>query len=298
MVASESFGPLAPIIPIDDLDDAIDYYNEWALRALVGDRHAQPGCGPHSRAATKCGTTNVNEVPGYRIESSPFGGIKDSGLGIKEGVIEAMKFMTTVKTFSLPWARFYGFPIRGKRIRKPPVNTGRSHERTDDENPYLLLTPGPLSTSLTVRQAMLRDWCTWDKDYNEGIVQVIRAKLVDLATDADDRHQRYTSVLMQGSGTFCVESMLGSTIPADGKLLVLANGAYGQRIAKIAQVAKIPVRSSMTAAKSTIPTCGGWTMSWSVMPVDHSRGNGPRRDDDGNVESDRGCWKHREGARS
>jgi aldehyde dehydrogenase (NAD+) len=51
----------------------------------------------------RTGTVNVNEVPGYRIESSPFGGIKDSGLGIKEGVIEAIKSMTTVKTFSLPW---------------------------------------------------------------------------------------------------------------------------------------------------------------------------------------------------
>ena len=51
----------------------------------------------------RTGTVNVNEVPGYRIESSPFGGVKDSGLGIKEGVIEAAKFMTSVKTFSLPW---------------------------------------------------------------------------------------------------------------------------------------------------------------------------------------------------
>ena len=45
----------------------------------------------------------LNEVPGYRIESLPFGGVKDSGRGVKEGVIEAMKCMTTVKTFSLPW---------------------------------------------------------------------------------------------------------------------------------------------------------------------------------------------------
>ena len=51
----------------------------------------------------KTGTVNINEGPGYRLESSPFGGVKDSGLGIKEGVIEAMKSMTTVKTFSLPW---------------------------------------------------------------------------------------------------------------------------------------------------------------------------------------------------
>jgi len=49
------------------------------------------------------GTVNIWEVPGYRIEMSPFGGIKDSGLGYKEGVIEAMKSFTNVKTFSLPW---------------------------------------------------------------------------------------------------------------------------------------------------------------------------------------------------
>ena len=49
------------------------------------------------------GTVNIWEVPGYRIEMSPFGGIKDSGLGYKEGVIEAMKSYTNVKTFSLPW---------------------------------------------------------------------------------------------------------------------------------------------------------------------------------------------------
>ena len=51
----------------------------------------------------RSGTVTVNTIPGYRIESSPFGGVKDSGLGIKEGVIEAMKYMTNVKTFSLPW---------------------------------------------------------------------------------------------------------------------------------------------------------------------------------------------------
>jgi len=49
------------------------------------------------------GTVNIWEAPGYRIEMSPFGGIKDSGNGVKEGVIEAMKFFTTVKTYSLPW---------------------------------------------------------------------------------------------------------------------------------------------------------------------------------------------------
>ena len=51
----------------------------------------------------RTGTVNVNQVPGYRIESSPFGGVKDSGLGVKEGVLEAIKVLTSVKTFSLPW---------------------------------------------------------------------------------------------------------------------------------------------------------------------------------------------------
>ncbi len=103
------------------------------------------------------------------------------------------------------------------------------------ENPYLLLTPGPLSTTKSVKAVMLRDWCTWDDDYN-GIVQDIRSRLVALAT-ADTG---YTAVLMQGSGTFSVEATLGSVVPADGRLLVLANGHYGDRIALIARVLKIP----------------------------------------------------------
>jgi 2-aminoethylphosphonate-pyruvate transaminase len=98
-------------------------------------------------------------------------------------------------------------------------------------NPYLLLTPGPLSTSKTVKAAMLTDWCTWDDDYNLDIVQRIREKLVSLATETP---QNYTSILMQGSGTFSVESVIGTVIPCNGKLLVISNGAYGQRMAKIA----------------------------------------------------------------
>ena len=103
-------------------------------------------------------------------------------------------------------------------------------EMITQPNPYILLTPGPLSTTLTVKQAMLRDWCTWDDDYKQ-IIQDMRRKLVDLAT----RHEGYTCVLMQGSGTFSVESVITTAVPADGKLLVLANGAYGRRIALIAE---------------------------------------------------------------
>jgi len=105
------------------------------------------------------------------------------------------------------------------------------------ENPYLLLTPGPLSTSPTVRQAMLRDWCTWDDDYNLGVVTPIREKLVNLATATAP--EDYTSVLMQGSGSFSVEAMIGTAVPENGRLLVLANGAYGDRLAKIASYMNI-----------------------------------------------------------
>lgn len=104
------------------------------------------------------------------------------------------------------------------------------------DNPYLLLTPGPLSTSKTVKAVMLRDWCTWDTDYN-GIVTDLRARLAAMASEAPG----YTATLMQGSGTFCVEACIGTLLPEDGRLLVLANGAYGARIAKIARVLRIPV---------------------------------------------------------
>ena len=99
------------------------------------------------------------------------------------------------------------------------------------DNPYILLTPGPLSTSKTVKSVMLRDWCTWDDDYNHDIVQKIRTDLVNLATSKEG----YTSVLMQGSGTFSVEATIGSVLPPGGKLLVLANGVYGQRLAQISR---------------------------------------------------------------
>jgi aldehyde dehydrogenase (NAD+) len=103
MVTCESFGPLAPILRVRDLDDALELANgtPYGLSSGVVTRSL-----PHALKAIRvlrCGTVNINEVPGFRIESSPFGGIKDSGLGIKEGVIEAIKAYSYVKTFSLPW---------------------------------------------------------------------------------------------------------------------------------------------------------------------------------------------------
>lgn len=99
----------------------------------------------------------------------------------------------------------------------------------DKDIPYLLLTPGPLTTSRTVRQAMLADYSTWDVDYN-AIVTAVREGIVRLATPNDG----YTCTLMQGSGTFAVEAAIGSVIPADGKILIVNNGAYGKRMVEIA----------------------------------------------------------------
>lgn len=98
--------------------------------------------------------------------------------------------------------------------------------------PYLLLTPGPLTTSESVKTAMMTDWCTWDEDNNVHIVEEIRKGLVQLATRKTDE---YTSILMQGSGTYCVEATLGSVITPKHKLLILSNGAYGDRMGNIAE---------------------------------------------------------------
>ena len=81
-----------------------------------------------------------------------------------------------------------------------------------NENHYLLLTPGPLTTTKSVKEVMLYDWCTWDDEYNT-MVQEVRAKLVSLATKEEEK---YTTVLMQGSGTFSVEAVIGSVIPEMG----------------------------------------------------------------------------------
>ncbi|MBS4214266.1 MULTISPECIES: 2-aminoethylphosphonate--pyruvate transaminase [Neobacillus] len=96
---------------------------------------------------------------------------------------------------------------------------------------YKLLTPGPLTTSATVKEEMLFDRCTWDNEYKE-ITQKIRTKLLELAeTSKDD----YTTVLMQGSGSFAVESVMTSAISNQDKLLIISNGAYGERMVKTAR---------------------------------------------------------------
>ena len=120
----------------------------------------------------------------------------------------------------------------------------------DSNNPYLLLTPGPLSTSASVKQTMLRDWCTWDEDYNLGVVQPIRDTLTKLATTAEG----YSTVLMQGSGSFSVESVIGSCIPKQGQLLVLVNGAYGERIATMAKQLNIDTICLIASETQSVST--------------------------------------------
>ncbi|MBL0670651.1 2-aminoethylphosphonate--pyruvate transaminase [Aeromonas hydrophila] len=99
---------------------------------------------------------------------------------------------------------------------------------------YLLLTPGPLSTTATVRAAMLQDSCTWDADYNLGVVEPIRRELVRLAT-GPEYESDYSAVLLQGSGSYVVESVLGSAIGGDECLLIINNGAYGARMGEMAR---------------------------------------------------------------
>jgi len=99
----------------------------------------------------------------------------------------------------------------------------------------VLFTPGPLTTSRTVKQAMLRDLGSRDFEFIE-LVKDIRCKLVELGQASPEE---YTTVLMQGSGTFGLEAVISSTVPPDGKLMVIINGAYGKRLAKMASVLKI-----------------------------------------------------------
>ena len=103
MVVCESFGPLAPILKVRDLDDALALANGTAYGLSSGVVTTHLPSAMKAIRTLRCGTVNINEVPGFRVENSPFGGIKDSGLGIKEGVIEAIKAYSFVKTFSLPW---------------------------------------------------------------------------------------------------------------------------------------------------------------------------------------------------
>lgn len=104
LVHQETFGPVIPIIRCpDDIGEVIRISNSTAYGLSSGVCTSKLEYITRFINDLEVGTVNVWEVPGYRIEMSPFGGIKDSGLGYKEGVVEAMKSFTNVKTYSLPW---------------------------------------------------------------------------------------------------------------------------------------------------------------------------------------------------
>jgi len=100
----------------------------------------------------------------------------------------------------------------------------------------LLFTPGPLTTSPTVKQAMLRDLGSRDDEFIQ-LIRSIRERLLELA--GVSTAAGFTVIPVQGSGTFAIESVISSVLPSDGKLLVLVNGAYGERMVRMAAQLKI-----------------------------------------------------------
>ena len=99
-----------------------------------------------------------------------------------------------------------------------------------DRDP-ILLTPGPLTTTLRTKLAMLKDWGSWDTDFI-AITASVRERLLDIVHG----HGTHTVVPLQGSGTFSVEAAVATVVPRDGHVLVLDNGAYCKRAAKLTQL--------------------------------------------------------------
>jgi acyl-CoA reductase-like NAD-dependent aldehyde dehydrogenase len=103
LVHEETFGPVSPIIRFANIDEAIRISNGTAYGLSSSVCTNRLDYITRFVSELQVGSVNVREVPGYRLELTPFGGIKDSGLGYKEGVQEAMKSFTNTKTYSLPW---------------------------------------------------------------------------------------------------------------------------------------------------------------------------------------------------
>jgi 2-aminoethylphosphonate-pyruvate transaminase len=123
----------------------------------------------------------------------------------------------------------------GPKIQATIVNE-RSHDRLPAARDKLLFTPGPLTTSLSVKQAMLHDAGSWHAEFN-AVVAAIRERL--LAVAGVSRVGGWEAVLLQGSGTFGVEAVFQTVVPPQGKVAVLANGAYGERMGQMLQHARI-----------------------------------------------------------
>ena len=95
----------------------------------------------------------------------------------------------------------------------------------------ILLTPGPLTTTLRTKLAMLKDWGSWDADFN-AVTASVRSRLLDIVNGQDS----HVVVPLQGSGTFSVEAAVATVVPRDGHVLVPDNGAYCKRAAKLSQM--------------------------------------------------------------
>ncbi|HWB21773.1 MAG TPA: aldehyde dehydrogenase family protein [Gaiellaceae bacterium] len=104
LVREETFGPAVPVIRVDGLLDAIQVANSTRYGLSAGVVSNDLASIMRCVKELRCGTVNVREVPGFRTEQTPFGGVKSSGLGAKEGVVEAIRGMTTAKLVTLPWA--------------------------------------------------------------------------------------------------------------------------------------------------------------------------------------------------
>jgi phosphonoacetaldehyde dehydrogenase len=103
VVKTETFGPVSPVIRFKTIDEAIQIANSTAYGLSSAVCTNRLDYITRFVSGLNVGSVNVREVPGYRLELTPFGGIKDSGLGIKEGVQESLKTFTNLKTYSLPW---------------------------------------------------------------------------------------------------------------------------------------------------------------------------------------------------
>jgi len=115
-----------------------------------------------------------------------------------------------------------------------------------DRDP-ILLTPGPLTTSLATKSAMLRDWGSWDSAFN-AVTARVRERLTAIVSAA----ATHVCVPMQGSGTFSVEAAVNTLVPRDGHMLVLSNGAYGKRMAKLTEM--MGRRLSIFETAEDVPT--------------------------------------------
>lgn len=117
-----------------------------------------------------------------------------------------------------------------------------------DRDP-ILLTPGPLTTTLATKSAMLRDWGSWDSSFNRVTARV-RERLTAIIGGA----ATHVCVPMQGSGTFSVEAAVNTLVPRGGQVLVLVNGAYGKRMARLTEM--MGRRLSVVEAADDMPITG------------------------------------------